>query len=70
MVIGMVFSVATEKMIGAFEDRADKLSKIVWFCSQTAYKKSRSGIILLHEVNKVMIRSRLLNQLTPVIIVN
>lgn len=29
MIIGMVFSVATEKMIGAFEDRADKLSKIV-----------------------------------------
>jgi len=29
MVIGMVFSVATEKMIGAFEARVDKLSKIV-----------------------------------------
>ena len=70
MIIGMVFSIATEKMIGAFEDRADELSKIVWFCSQTTYKKSWSSIILLYEVNKVMIRSRLLNQLTPVIIVN
>ena len=29
LVMGMVFSVATEKMIGAFEDRVDKLSKIV-----------------------------------------
>ncbi len=29
MIIGMVFSIATEKMIGAFEDRADELSKIV-----------------------------------------
>jgi hypothetical protein len=68
--IGMVFSVATEKMIGAFEDRTDQLSKIVWFCSQTAYKKSWPSVILLYEVNNVMIRSGLLNQLTPVIIVN
>ena len=29
MIIGMVFSIATEKMIGAFEDKADELSKIV-----------------------------------------
>lgn len=29
MIIGMVFSIATEKMIGAFEARADELSKIV-----------------------------------------
>lgn len=29
MIIGMVFSVATEKMIGAFEARADELSQIV-----------------------------------------
>jgi len=29
LVIGMVFSTATEKMIGAFEARADELSKIV-----------------------------------------
>ena len=29
MVIGMVFSATTEKMIGAFEARADELSKLV-----------------------------------------